>query len=118
MGDRIGKKKRNPDFSLILTGEDDKREMLAIFIRETAKDLSGLVDAVERKDGRAVVAILHKNLPLWETVNLDFPLSHLRDLVTCGPENWTDRQYEETHEIINAVQKLIAFAKKIQEVNK
>ncbi len=118
MGDRIGKKKRNPDFSLILTDEDDKREMLAIFIRETAKDLSGLVDAVERKDGRAVVAILHKNLPLWETVNLDFPLSHLRDLVTCDPENWTDRQYEETREIINAVQKLIAFAKKIQEVNK
>lgn len=118
MNDRIEKKKRKPDFSLILTGEDDKEEMLEIFIRETAKDLSGLVDAVGRKDERAVIAILHKNLPLWETVNLDFPLSYLRDLVICAPENWTDRQYKETQEIINAVQELIAFAKKTQEVNK
>ena len=118
INDKIDKKAWEPDFSLILTGEDNREEMLEIFIRETAKDLSGLVDAVGRKDKRAVVSILHKNLPLWETVNINFPLSRLRDLVICSPENWTDRQYAETYEIINAVQKLIAFAKNIQEVNK
>lgn len=118
INDKIGKKAWEPDFSLILTGEDDREEMLEIFIRETAKDLSVLADAVERKDEQAVVAILHKNLPLWETVNIDFPLSHLRDLVTCVPGNWTDKQYAETHEIIKAVQKLIAFAKNMRGVNK
>lgn len=41
-----------PDFSLILTGEDNKGEMLGIFIRESRKDLDRLHGALERMSVR------------------------------------------------------------------
>lgn len=50
--------------------------MLALFIEESRKDLAALTAALDRQDKEAAASILHKNLPLWETVRLDFPLSH------------------------------------------
>lgn len=106
-----------PDFSLILSGEDNKGEMLNIFITETEKDLKSLTIALEKNDQKSASSILHKNLPLWETVRLDYPLSHLRDLVTCTTGVWRDEQYLEIREIINAVERVVIYAKKIREAN-
>lgn len=89
--------------------------MLGLFIEESRKDLNTLTDALDRKDKEAATSILHKNLPLWETVRLDFPLSHLRELVTDHTAGWTDRQSMEIRDIIRAVEKLIAYAEKIRE---
>lgn len=61
-----------PDFSLILSGEDNREEMLALFITESPKDLQALSHALEKQDKEAASSILHKNLPLWETVRGDF----------------------------------------------
>ena len=77
----IGEKDRKeyaPDFSLILSGEDNREEMLALFIEESRKDLAALTAALDRQDKEAAASILHKNLPLWETVRLDFPLQNHR----------------------------------------
>ena len=44
----IGEKDRKeyaPDFSLILSGEDNREEMLALFIEESRKDLAALAAA-------------------------------------------------------------------------
>lgn len=106
-----------PDFSLILSGEDNREEMLALFIRESQKDLQALSHALEKQDKEAASSILHKNLPLWETVRLDHPLSRLRELATCAANMWTDEQYVEIREIINAVERLVAYAKKIREAD-
>jgi len=112
----IGEKDRKeyaPDFSLILSGEDNREEMLALFIEESRKDLAALTAALDRQDKEAAASsILHKNLPLWETVRLDFPLSHLRELVTEPATEWTNRQSMEMRDIIRAVEKLIVYAEK------
>ena len=49
----IGEKDRKeyaPDFSLILSGEDNREEMLALFIEESRKDLAALTAALDRQD--------------------------------------------------------------------
>lgn len=109
------KKEYEPDFSLILSGEDNREEMLGLFIEESRKELLVLTDALDRQDKEALVSMLHKKLPLWETVRLDFPLSHLRELVTGHAAEWTEGQYMEIREIIRAVEKLIAYAEKIRK---
>lgn len=109
------KKEYEPDFSLILSGEDNQKEMLGLFIEESRKDLLILTDALDRQDKETIISMLHKKLPLWETVRLDFPLYLLRKLVTDYTIEWTDEQYMEIRDIIRAVEKLIAYAKKIQE---
>lgn len=111
------KKEYEPDFSLILSGEDNREEMLDLFIEESRKELLALTDALDRQDREALISILHKKLPLWETVRLDFPLSHLRELATGHAAEWTDEQYLKIRDIIRAVEKLIAYAEKIREEN-
>ena len=111
------KKEYEPDFSLILSGEDNREEMLDLFIEESRKELLALTDALDRQDREALISILHKKLPLWETVRLDFPLSHLRELATGHAAEWTDEQYMKIRDIIRAVEKLIAYAEKIREEN-
>lgn len=96
-------REHEPDFSLILAGEDNKKEMLGLFIEES------------RKDKAAAVSVLHKKLPLWETIRLDFPLSRLRELVTDPATEWTGGQLMEIREIIRAVEKLTAYVEKMRK---
>lgn len=109
------KKVWEPDFSLILSGEDDQQEMLSVFIMQACNDMAALKQALKQEDKALAVSILHKNLPLWETVHIDFPLSRLRELTMCTSRGWTAGQYKEIREIISAVNKLIEYAKKIRE---
>ena len=93
----IGEKDRKeyaPDFSLILSGEDNREEMLALFIEESRKDLAALTAALDRQDKEAAA------------------LSHLRELVTEPATEWTNRQSMEMRDIIRAVEKLIVYAEK------
>ncbi len=108
------RKRHNPDFTFILSDEDNKAEMLDLFITETRKDMSVLAEALERHDRDTAIAVLHKNLPLWEAVRIDYPLSRLRKLVMCTSAAWTEEQTD-IRTIIGAVNKLVEYAKKIQE---
>lgn len=112
-------KSPEPDFSVILSGEDDEREMLRLFIEETRRDLKTLVAAIERSDLKTIHSVLHKNLPLWETVRLNYPIGKIRELVVSGTGRWTREQVQEIQEIIPTVEGLINFAEhKLQEENK
>ena len=108
-------REHEPDFSLILAGEDNKKEMLGLFIEESRKDLAALTSALDRKDKAAAVSVLLKKLPLWETIRLDFPLSRLRELVTDPATEWTGGQLMEIREIIRAVEKLTAYVEKMRK---
>ena len=112
------KKLHKPDFTLILSGEDNIKEMLDLFIMEARKDLVALSAALEKQDVEISTDILHKNLPLWETLCLNFPLSRLRELATYGSGIWTDEQITDIRKIICAVEQLIESAEKIREVEK
>lgn len=106
-----------PDLSLILTGENNRREMLDLLVSEMQKDLAALRYALERRDRAAAVSILHKDLPLWTSVRLDFPLSRLKELAAGDGKNGGDKLYEEIPGITAAVEKLIAYCEQIKETN-
>lgn len=104
-----------PDFSLILNGEDNKGEMLGIFIWETRKDLDRLHGALERDDRQTVREILHKNLPLWTSVRLDYPIGEMQAIVLSDPELWTEEQIRSVYKIVKAAEKLIACAENMKK---
>lgn len=103
-------KERKPDFSLILTGEDNRREMLEVFITESQKDLSLLHKALEKGDRETVRDILHKNLPLWDALRLDFPIEGLRRITVTAPCAWTAEDLAAIHEIERAAAGLLRHA--------
>lgn len=105
-----------PDFSLILSGEENRREMLDEFVRESRKDLCVLRLALENGDRRTVREVLHKNLPLWESVRLDYPLEEQRRITTSDPEGWTEKELEQIRDIAEAADRLAAFAEQIQDI--
>ena len=103
-----------PDFSLILSGEDDREGMLDVFISEGRKDLDRLRGALEKNDGPAVWEILHKTLPLWTSVRLDYPVEKLRAIVLSDPELWTEERIKCIREIWEAAERLIACAENMK----
>lgn len=104
-----------PDFSLILAGEDNRREMLEVFITESRKDLFRLHKALEKGDRETLRDILHKNLPLWDTLRLDFPIEELRRITTMLPGAWTTEDLAGIHEIEKAADKLLHHAINMQK---
>lgn len=104
-----------PDFSLILSGEDNKGEMLGIFIRESRKDLDRLHGALERDERQTVREILHKNLPLWTSVRLDYQIEELQTIVLSEPELWTEEQIRCIYKVGEAAGKLIACAENMKK---
>lgn len=111
-----GNRAWKPDFSLILSGEENRREMLDEFARESRKDLHVLHQALESGDRRTVREVLHKNLPLWESVRLDYPLEELRRITTSEPEGWTEKELEQIRDIAEAADRLATFAEQIQDI--
>lgn len=103
-------KEWRPDFSLLLAGEDNRQEMLGLFVSESRKNIDRLSAAVKEKDSREIISILHRNLPLWETVRLDYPVAVLRVLVKSDAGQWEDKEYVKIEKIIGAVRELISYA--------
>lgn len=114
----VGKTRRTvwqPDFSLILSEEDNKDEMLGVFISESRKDLDRLHGALEKDDRQTVREILHKNLPLWTSVRLDYPIEELQTVVLSDPELWTEEQIRCIYKIGEAAGKLTTCAENIKK---
>jgi signal transduction histidine kinase/DNA-binding response OmpR family regulator len=67
------------DFSKLLSGENNGREMLELLIHETKKQMERLTECLEEKDHESINLMVHHLLPLWEIVQMDLPLSNLRN---------------------------------------
>lgn len=105
---------RQPDFSLILQGEDKPEEMLGIFVSESRKDIGRLHEALKGNDRKTVHDILHKNLPLWESLRLDYPPEELKRTATADPNMWTETDLERIREIEKAAERLATYAENLQ----
>ncbi len=90
--------------------------MLDECARESRKDLHVLQQALESGDRRTVREVLHKNLPLWESVRLDYPLEELRRITTSEREGWTEKELEQIRDIAEAADRLATFAEQIQDI--
>ena len=88
--------------------------MLDVFISESHKDLDRLRKALEKNDRLAVQEILHKNLPLWTSVRLNYPVEKLRAIVLSDPELWTEERIKCIREIGEAAERLIACAENMK----
>ena len=104
-----------PDFSLIFSDEDDREGMLGVFILESRKDLDRLHEAVRKDDRQAIREILHKNLPLWISVRLDYPVEEVQGIILSEPEFWTEKQMSSIHTIEIAAGKLITYAEHMKK---
>lgn len=111
-------KEWRPDFSLLLAGEDNRQEMLGLFVSESRKDIERLSAAVKEKDSREIISILHRSLPLWETVRLNYPVADLWVLVKSDAGQWEEEEYVKIEKIIGAVRELISYAELMQKEGK
>ena len=111
-------KEWRPDFSLLLAGEDNRQEMLGLFVSESRKDIERLSAAVKEKDSLEIISILHKSLPLWETVRLNYPVADLWVLVKSDAGQWEEEEYVKIEKIIGAVRELISYAELMQKEGK
>ena len=111
-------KEWRPDFSLLLAGEDNRQEMLGLFVSESRKDIDRLSAAVKEKDSREIISILHRSLPLWETVRLNYPVADLWVLVKSDAGQWEEEEYVKIEKIIGAVRELISYAELMQKEGK
>ncbi len=90
---------RKIDFSVLLSGEEDGKEMLGLLIRETEKNMAGLSEAMEHKDKAAVSAYVHHLLSTWELLRIGHPLMELQRILAA-----TDTMDETVEEAVCEVQ--------------
>jgi len=104
-----------PDFTAIMEGEENKEEMLDIFIEDTTEELSGMRDAFSIGDYAKLGSIIHKAVPLWEMIRINIPRSELKEMASMPPEKWGGVSDERIEKLIEAVEQAVEKAKKIKE---
>lgn len=69
------------DFSMLLAGENNGKEMLELLVQETKKNMAALTDGLTNGDRKEITSLLHQLLPLWEVLRIDAPLQQLRQVL-------------------------------------
>ena len=72
------------DFSILLTDEENKKEMLELLAQETKKDMEVLADASKCRDIEVLSNFLHHLSPLWEAMRINDALLELRNALSKG----------------------------------
>ncbi len=93
------------DFSVLLTGEDDDREMLELLICETERNMAELSDAVERDDRAKISALVHHLMSTWELLRIECPLMELRKTLTVS--GTMDKTVNEAAKNVHATARLL-----------
>lgn len=106
-------KRQEPDFTPLLEGEDDRKEILDLFIQDTEKALADLWEAVRAKDYGTASALIHKGAPLWETIRIGIPAAQLERLASVSPEKWDEELLAKVRELADAVGQAVEKAKKM-----
>lgn len=88
------------DFSVLLSGERDNKEMLNLFIHESTKGMEALEESVKTGDLKTLSFIAHHLLPIWEILHQDGSLRTLQHLLRTQPD-------EIDEEIIQAVRAVL-----------
>lgn len=114
MGGRIPQR-QGPDFTALLEGEDDRKEILDMFVQDTEKTTADLRKAIETKDYAGIIALIHKGTPLWETIRMDIPVSELERLASLAPEAWGEAEVAEIRKLVVAVEEAVEKAKRLKE---
>ena len=107
--------RREADFSILLEGEDDRKGMLDMFVQDTEKALADLLEAIGAEDYGKISALIHKGVPLWETIRIGVPAVELARLASLSPEAWNKALLPEVRLLAEAVVRAVGTAKRLRE---
>lgn len=113
-GDRIPQR-QGPDFTALLEGEDDRKEILDMFVQDMEKTTADLRKAIGTKDYAGIIALIHKGTPLWETIRMDIPAAELERLASLAPEAWDEAAVAEVWKLVTTVDEAVEKAKELKE---
>ena len=113
-GDRIPQR-QGPDFTALLEGEDDRKEILGMFVQDMEKTTADLRKAIGTKDYAGIISLIHKGTPLWETIRMDIPAAELERLASLVPEAWDEAAVAEVWKLVTTVDEAVEKAKKLKE---
>lgn len=113
-GGRIPQR-QGPDFTTLLEGEDDRKEILDMFVQDMEKTTADLRKAIGTKDYAGIIALIHKGTPLWETIRMDIPAAELERLASLAPETWDEAAVAEVWKLVTTVDEAVEKAKKLKE---
>lgn len=105
--------RQEPDFTLLLEGENDRKEILDLFVQDTEKALADLWEAVGAKDYGKISALIHKGAPLWETIRIGIPAAQLERLASVSPERWDEELLAKVRELAAAMEQAVEKAKNL-----
>lgn len=103
------------DFTALLEGEDNQKEILDMFVQDMKKTMADLRKAIGTKDYAGIIALIHKGTPLWETICMDIPVPKLERLASLVPEAWDEAAVAEVWKLVAAVDEAVEKAKKLKE---
>ena len=113
-GDRIPQR-QGPDFTALLEGEDDRKEILDMFVQDMEKTTADLRKAIGTKDYAGIISLIHKGTPLWETIRMDIPAAELERLASLVPEAWDEAAVTEVGKLVTTVDEAVEKAKELKE---
>lgn len=104
-----------PDFAAIMEGEENRKEMLDIFIEDTTEELSGMRDAFSAGNYEKLGYIIHKAAPLWTIIRINIPLGELERMASMPLEKWDQTLDKRIEKLLEAVEQAIKKAERLKE---
>ena len=101
--------------ALTAYSEDDPEAASSIiqtFIEETGKNIERMQQALNDKEVDGIAAMAHKLLPLFTMIGADETITPLKWLEACRGEKFSEKIEETTHNILEAVHKIISEAER------
>lgn len=103
-----------PDFTAIIDGEEDTRELLDMFIEDTEEELARIRDAFNKGDYEQLGHIIHKAAPLWSMIRIGVPLRELEEMASLPPEKWGNALDKRIERVIEVVEQAVEKAKELK----
>lgn len=103
-----------PDFTAIIDGEEDTKELLDMFIEDTEEELAGMRDAFNKGDYEQLGHIIHKAAPLWSMIRIGIPLRELEEMASLPPEKWGNALDKRIERVIEVVEQAVKKAKELK----
>ena len=103
------------DFTSLLEGENDPIGMLDMFIQDAEITLVKFRKAIEKEDYKKISSLIHKGMPLWETIRIGISIVELERLVSLPIEAWGKASFDEVHNLVKAIDLAVDKAKCLKE---
>ena len=103
------------DFAAIMEGEENRKEMLGIFIEDTTEELSEMRDAFSVGNYEKLGHIIHKVVLLWVIIRISISLGGLERMTSMPLEKWNRTLDKRIEKLLEAVGQAIEKAKRLKE---